>query len=325
MLVTAIVALSFLLTAEFTAAMGWELGGILLSLFVCAAALGLAFFAFRSGILFRSLALASIIAGAAALYVTGYRWYFVVAFVVTDVVLILLALLFLIIVCGRVDISKPQAERDDPFYRGVMNLYIEALIDLVLVDVNWVGVEKIPGKGRFLLVCNHLFLADPGIVLNAFPKSQLAFITKQENMTMPIINKFMHKILCQSMDRNNDRQALKVILKCIQLIKEDKVSIGVFPEGYTSKDGKLHPFRSGVFKIAQKCEVPVVVCTIQGTREIFRNLRRLKTTKVEFHLVDVIQPEAFKGMSTVELGDMVYEKMIEDLGEEFRMPREETT
>ena len=188
----------------------------------------------------------------------------------------------------------------------------------MLVRIHTRGMEKLPKEGRFLLVCNHLFLADPGVVLHSFPKSQLAFITKKENYDLPFVGKFMHKILCQAVDRDNDRASLKAILKCIQLIKEDKVSIGVFPEGYTSKDGKVHPFRPGVFKIAQKTNVPIVVCTIQNTRSIFKNLKKLKKTDVQLHLVEVIPPEAYAGRSTVELSEMVYETMIADLGEAFR-------
>ena len=232
-------------------------------------------------------------------------------------VLALIALLFLWAVCALVDLSKPQ-EVDSKFYRTVMHVYIEALISLVMVRLHTKGLENTPKDGRFLLVCNHLFIADPGIVLHCFRKSQLAFLTKKENYDLPIIGKFMHKILCQPIDRENDRQSLKSILKCIQLIKEDKVSVCAFPEGYTSKDGKLHPFRPGVFKIAQKTNVPIVVCTIQNTRQIFKNLRHLRHTDVELHLVEVIPPERYAGMNTVALSDMVYEKMIADLGENFR-------
>lgn len=231
--------------------------------------------------------------------------------------LFVLAVGFLFAVCALVDLEKPQ-EQDSKFYRAVMYLYIELLMNLALVRLHTSGLEKIPKGGRFLLVCNHLFLADPGILLHCFRKSQLAFISKKENMDLPVVNKFMHKILCQMLERDNDRQALKVILKCIQLIKEDKVSVGVFPEGYTSKDGKLHPFRSGVFKIAQKADVPIVVCTIQGTREIFRNVKKLKPTHVHVRLVDVISAEALKGKTTVEIGDRVYEMMLSDLGEDWR-------
>ena len=185
---------------------------------------------------------------------------------------LLLAVLFLWICCRAVDMEKPQ-EEDSRFYRTIMHPYIEALITLVGVRLHTRGLEKTPQEGRFVLVCNHLFIADPGILLHCFKKSQLAFITKQENLKLPIIAPIMHKILCQPIDRENDRAALKTILKCIALLKEDKCSIGVFPEGYTSKDGKLHPFRPGVFKIAQKANVPIVVCTIQNTRPIFKNLK----------------------------------------------------
>ena len=244
-------------------------------------------------------------------------WMVPVAFAGLFLIGLGLAVLFLWIVCARVDLSKPQ-EEDDRFYRSVMYVYIEALIRLVRVRLHTKGLEKTPKTGRFLLVCNHLCVADPGIVLHCFQKSQLAFLTKKENYRLPFIGAFMHKILCQPIDRENDRQALKSIIKCIQLIREDKVSVCAFPEGYTSKDGKLHPFRAGVFKIAQKTNVPIVVCTIQGTRELFRNLRHLRHTEVELQLVEVVPPEAYAGLNTVELGERIYEKMIGDLGENFR-------
>ena len=264
------------------------------------------------------IALLSLILAAVICVCSGAAlWMAVVWFAVCCLVLFLMAFGFLVLVCALVDLDKPQ-EHDSKFHRAVVYLYVEALIRLVMVRLHTSGLEKTPKEGRFLLVCNHLFLADPGILLHCFRKSQLAFITKQENQQMFVVGKLMHKILCQPLDRDNDRAALKTILKCIQLIKEDEVSIGVFPEGYTSKDGKLHHFRSGAFKIAQKANVPIVICTIQNTRQIFKNLAKLKCTDVELHLVDVIPPEKYKDMTTVEISDMVYERMISDLGENFR-------
>lgn len=268
--------------------------------------------------LLRTIAGLSLLASAVLFAVSDMAlWALPALFVGIFLALALLALGFLWLICALVDLETPQ-EHDSKFYRSVMYIYIEALISLVLVRLHTEGLEKTPKESRFVLVCNHLFVADPGIVLHCFKKSQLAFLTKKENYHLPIINKFMHKILCQPIDRENDRASLKSILKCIQLIKNDEVSVSIFPEGYTSKDGKLHPFRAGAFKIAQKANVPIVVCTIQNTRSIFQNLRKLKRTDVELHLVDVIQPEDFHGMTTVEISSMVYEKMIGDLGEEFR-------
>ena len=225
----------------------------------------------------------------------------------------LLALGWLWLICSRVDMTQEQ-EEDDPFYRKWMYVYIEALIQLLQARVKTTGLEKTPKDGRFLLVCNHQFIADPGILHYFFRKSQLAFISKKENDDLPFISAFLHKTLCQSIDREDDRQALQVILKCIRILKDDKASVCVFPEGSTNHDELLHPFRPGVFKIAQKANVPIVVCTLRNTRPIIHNGLRLKPTHVELRLLDVIPAETLKGRTAVDISNQVYRMMADDLG-----------
>ncbi len=226
-----------------------------------------------------------------------------------------LIFLFVILCEHAVDTEKPQ-EKDSKFYRFLINRIAEAAIPILSVKMHIRGLEKTPKQGRFMLVCNHLNEMDPVVLLRYFKDSQLTFISKRENQSMFVVGKFMHKIQCQLMNRENDREALKTILKCIDIIKEDKASVAVFPEGYIKPDHKLHHFRSGVFKIAQRTKVPIVVCTLQNTQYVFHNGLRLKPTEVHLHLVDVISPEQYQGMTTVELGNMVYEMMARDLGPE---------
>lgn len=229
--------------------------------------------------------------------------------------LLLAAVAFLVVVSYIVDPQQEQ-ESDSPFYRRVIALYVEALMMLARVRTQVSGLEKTPKEGRFLLVCNHQFAADPGILLHYFKDSQLAFISKKENRNLFCVGRLMHKILCQELDREDDRQALRVILRCIQILKEDKASIAVFPEGGTNHDELLHHFRPGVFKIAQKAQVPIVVCTLQGTRSILSNLLK-GGTDVQLHLLEVIPAEELKGKTTVEIAQRVYDRMAEDLGPEL--------
>ena len=229
------------------------------------------------------------------------------------VLIALAAFLFLWIACLLVDQRKPQ-KHDNAFYRGLMTLYIRVIMIVLRVRVHTKGLEQTPKNGRFLLVCNHLSDADPVILNYLFRKSQLSFITKRENTSMFIVGPIMHKTMCQPINRENDREALKTILECIRLIKEDEVSIAVFPEGYIRDDGLLHHFRSGVFKIAQRTNVPIVVCTIRNPAQIFENLPKLKPTEVWLNLVKTIQPEEYAGMNTVQIAEMVHELMARDLG-----------
>ena len=212
-----------------------------------------------------------------------------------------------------VDTEKPQ-EKDSKCYRVLIQTTAQLALWILRMRVHTKGLEQTPKDGRFLLVCNHLSLLDPVMLLAYFRKSQLAFISKRENNGMFLVGKLMHKIMCQLINRENDREALKTIIACIRLIQEDQVSVGVFPEGYIHGDGLLHPFRSGVFKIAQKTKVPIVVCTLQNTPKVKVNMAKLKPTDVHLHLVGVVQPEAFEGLTTVDIANRVHTMMAEDLG-----------
>ena len=70
-------------------------------------------------------------------------WMMPVAFVGLFLIGFGLAVLFLWIICARVDLTKPQ-EEDDRFYRSVMYVYIEALIQLVRVRLHTKGLENTP-------------------------------------------------------------------------------------------------------------------------------------------------------------------------------------
>ena len=255
--------------------------------------------------------------GAVAAFFDGGLWAGLLAFVGGWIGWLIVAGMVLLIACVAVDKDKEE-ENDSKFYRWLTHLWIEFIITVGRVKITCKGGEKLPQDGRFLLVCNHLSDIDPAVLMHCFPKGQLAFIGKKETKDMPFIGAVMHKLLCQYINRENDREALKTILKCIQIVKEDKASIGVFPEGYVSLDGRLRHFRGGVFKIAQKAEVPIVVCTLRQTKQAMDRLLKLQPSQVEVHLVGVIPAEELKGVTAVDVGERAYEMMIADLGEEYR-------
>ena len=241
-----------------------------------------------------------------------WLWQLPVFFLCFWIAQILLFLGVLYLWCARIDLDTPSVENSRD--RKVLNLCADFALSFLHLKVHATGMEKLPTEGRFLLVCNHLSLLDPVVLIAQAKKSQLAFISKQENKTMPFVNRLMHQTQCQLLNRENDREALKTILNCIALIKEDKASIAVFPEGYTSRTGHLQPFRNGVFKIAQRSKVPIVVCTVQNTNLGFRNFLHGRRTHVKLDLLEVIQPEELAG-TTKEIGDHVHSIMAHNLGE----------
>ena len=246
----------------------------------------------------------------------AWLWLMPLGFVVTLVLGLLTCYLIIWDAARRTDKEK-EFETDDPFIRTIVKYYAPTVFRLLGCKLETRGTENLPRDGRFLLVSNHLCDLDPGFFLKTFCDDQLAFIAKKEVRDMPIVGVLMRRLLCQFVNRENDREALKTILKCIAILKEDKASVAVFPEGRITKDGKLlHHFRPGVFKIAQKANVPIVVCTLKGAEDLFDNVKKLRRSHVHLHLVGVIPAEELKGVTTVDIAARVHAMMAEDLGAE---------
>ena len=267
---------------------------------------------------------AVICVGTDAFQSLAWLWLLPVGWLGSFLGIVLLVFLMVLVMCAFVDLDKEE-RKGNRFYRMMLYVIADAAHTALQVRVHTQGLEKIPTDGRVLLVCNHLDNVDPVIIMHQVKKKQtLAFIAKREVASMFVVGKFMHKILCQRVNRENDREALKTILKCIEIIKEDKASIAVFPEGGIRGGNVLHPFRHGVFKIALRTQVPIVVCTLWGTQNVFHNGLRLKATDVDFHVVGIVQPEEIKGKTAVEVGHLVHGMMAKDLGPDRVLFVEET-
>ena len=251
-----------------------------------------------------------------------WLWILPVSYFGTYLILAALGFAYLLYLCHKVDLSVPQ-EHDDPHYRRWAGYFADSAMSLLKTRLHTSGLQMIPKSGRFMVVCNHRSIMDPIIVTKYFKKSQIAFISKKENVDMFIIGKMMHKTMCQMIDRENNREGLKTILNCIRLLKEGECSIGAFPEGYITKDGKLHHFRSGVFKIAMKAKVPIVVCTLKNSESILRSAAKLRPVSCDFHVLGVVRPEEYASMTSVDISSHIFQWMLSDLGPEFAPAEEE--
>ena len=235
-------------------------------------------------------------------------WQVPVFFLGSFLAFVMLFLLVVLVSCLFVD-PKKLLEKPSGYFRFLLNEFCRLALALGGVHVNVAGLEKVPRDSRFLLVSNHRFAFDPLVFYSSMPWADLAFLSKKENFSIFVVAQIMRKVLCLPVDRNNDRESLKSILKAIQFIKDDKASIAVFPEGRTNRTADpLLPYRCGVFKIAQKANVPIVICSLVNSRAILRNMFR-KHTEVWLDVLDVIPAEELADKTTIEVGERVHAVM----------------
>ena len=223
-------------------------------------------------------------------------------FIGWTVAALLVYIIFVWFVSLTVDTSKPVPD-DHPFYRKIVLSIIALLCRVGRVRLHIDGMENVP-EGRFVLVGNHRSGYDPIVTVWALRKWDMGVITKPENLKIFIV-RTIHQANYLAIDRDDPRKAIQTIRQAADLLKNDVVSIGVYPEGTRSRTGELLPFHNAVFKIPkQGGNVPIVVAAISGTERIMKNTP-WRHTDVNLNLCEVIPPEEVAALSTKDLGEKV--------------------
>ena len=197
------------------------------------------------------------------------------------------------------DYQKPSA-----FSRWLLNFGYRLVCSGGRLVIHFDGKELLPKGRRFLFISNHRSRFDHMVECLAMDDEYMAFVSKEENFRILLARRLMKRNCYISLKRGDGRSAFEMIRKSIAFIKNGVLSIGIFPEGTRSPDGKLLPFKPGVFKIAEKSECPIVVGAIKGTDLVCKNWP-WKRTPVHFEILKVYEPCEFKDRNTNDLSDEI--------------------
>lgn len=210
-----------------------------------------------------------------------------------------------------VDLNKPQS-KPSKFCRWHLDQIAKVACLYMGARIHVTGEELIPKDERFLIVCNHRSFFDPAVMVAALDKHGIIYISKPSNFRIFVGGRLMHKSGCLSLDRENNRQALGVIKRAVEIIQQDVGSICIYPEGTRSRTDELNPFHAGSFKIAQKAGVPIVLAAVRNTELVMRNAGR-RSTQVYLDIIGVIDGEFAKTHTTRETADVASSRIDEHL------------
>ena len=210
--------------------------------------------------------------------------------------------------------SKKEYEKDSKFYRWLLNNYTWFAMVVLNVKLHAEGMDKVPEGTRFLLVQNHYSNFDPIVTWYIFRKYTLAFVSKPENFKVPFFGRMIKKCSFMPIDRENPRNAVKAVERAAGKMNEDKVSVGIYPEGTRNKSYVgLLPFHNSVFKIAHKANnAPIVIVGVSGTEKIHKNTP-WKRTHVYLEVMRTLSTEEVQAMRTNEIGKITEENLMEFL------------
>ena len=199
---------------------------------------------------------------------------------------------------------KKNYTNDSKLFRTILNAVSVIALKIMRVKIQVSGAEKLPHGQKLLFVGNHRSNFDPIITWYALRDWKISYISKSGNFKIPIFGRIIRRCCFMAIDRKSPRKAINTINQASELLKEQEVSIGVYPEGTRSKNGELLPFHNGVLRIAQKANASIAVVVLKGTEKIHKN-HPFHRTCVEMIIAEVIPAEQVCSTRSAELGDKV--------------------
>lgn len=219
-----------------------------------------------------------------------------------------LYLLALLIVSLCVDTKKP-VKKTHHFCRRIVTETAQFLLLLGRVHIHAEGLERVDRTKPFLLVANHRSNFDPFVALSLFRGTEIVYICKPSIFKIPIVGGMVHLSGFLSINREDNREGLKTILRAVEILKDEQTAVAVYPEGTRNKtEAPLLPFRAGAFSMAKRGKVPIVVAFSEHTQDVAHRYL-LKRSDVNFTVLDVLPYEQIKDLPTDAIAETVRARM----------------
>ncbi len=208
------------------------------------------------------------------------------------VTLLLLVLLFIFVA----PFSKPGNKAK----HFIVHDAIVFLHHIFRIKIQVLGKENIPSDTH-VVYGNHKSMLDITIVYQIY-NEVITAVAKDSLMKVPLLRRLMKACAVIPINRENDREGVKNMLKAIQNVK-DGLNYIIFPEGgVKSREVEtMVALRPGAYKLATKPKATISPISIIGSSELSKKCPKHKTSvKVIIH--KPISYEEYKDYQTNELG-----------------------
>ena len=150
---------------------------------------------------------------------------------------------------------------------SIARAWARALLAISRVHVKVEGLDKIKEDGSYVFVSNHLSYMDTPVALSNIPV-QFRFLAKRGLFQIPFMGWHLARAGHIPVPRGDARAAVKTMTLAAQIVRDQQISLLIFPEGGRSRKGEMRPFMEGAAYIAIRAGVPLVPVGLIGTREV---------------------------------------------------------
>jgi 1-acyl-sn-glycerol-3-phosphate acyltransferase len=209
-------------------------------------------------------------------------------------------------IMGSISVSSSFIDSGGRIQHACSRIWARMILWTSRVRVNVTGVQNVKPGRPYVLCANHQSHMDIPILLAGLP-FQFRFAAKKELFGYPFLGWHLRRSGHLSINRENPHAAVKSLRDGAGVI-EKGTPVLIFPEGGTSRDGAIKPFKGGGFMLAARSNAEVVPVTIRGSRAVLAPV----TYHVRGGTVDVVigEPISSTGRSTSEWAERVRDEVL---------------
>ena len=170
-------------------------------------------------------------------------------------------------------------------------------------------VRKAPGfdpARTSIFICNHVNIFDPFVIYSAIPQFVRGF-ELESHFKIPIYGWMMGRFGNIPVPDGRSRDGLDRMTRKAKEALDSGVSLIAFAEGSRTRDGHVHRFHKGVFRLAQKFGTPIVPMSITGSYQFFRTGNwMLHPGRIIVYLHDTIDTAQVERVNVDSLAERVH-------------------
>jgi 1-acyl-sn-glycerol-3-phosphate acyltransferase len=149
-----------------------------------------------------------------------------------------------------------------------------------------------------IFICNHVNIFDPFVIYSAIPQFVRGF-ELESHFKVPIYGWMMGWFGNVPVPDVPSREGLEIMSRRAKAALDSGISLIAFAEGSRTRDGHVHEFKKGIFRLAHQFGIPIVPMSMVGSYEFFQTGNwMLYPGKITVYLHDTIDT------TTVERTDL---------------------
>ena len=234
-------------------------------------------------------------------------------FLVIYLVLILLWAIISLIVMGLATLLSLPFDKERRMVLAISRVVGRGIYHLSPVwRVRVEGAENVDPSKHYVITSNHQSFFDIPLMF-FLPVWKFKFVSKIEVRKIPAVG-WMLGMRGDIVIRRGTTSAATTLMEEGTEHLQSGTSVAIFPEGTRTKDGEVHRFKEGAFRLAQENGVGILPCVMDDTKGLL-STKGLMSRRLIIRVLPSISAEEVAATQPKELAKRVEEITREALSE----------